>query len=128
MKLDNHTLALNPNFQTIAWGLLAILWGVTVLFDFLPGGIGIVGTGLILIGLNAARLLNGIPAKSGTTILGILALVWGGLELARPILRRLSEFTDWDWAIFAILLVALGTILLVRELLRIRRISVESLR
>ena len=120
------TRTLNRNFETMAWGLLFILWGITVLFDFLPGGVGIAGTGLILLGLNAARLLNGIPTKGGTTILGILALVWGGLELARPILHLPFELSDG--AIFAILLIVLGGILLARELARIRRPGVENLR
>lgn len=121
-----HTRTLHRNFETIAWGLLFILWGITVLFDFLPGGVGIVGTGLILLGLNAARSLNGIPTKAGTTILGILALVWGGLELARPILHLPFELSGW--VIFAILLIVLGGILLARELLRIRKLGVENLR
>ena len=123
--MDN-TRSLNRNFETMAWGLLLILWGITILFDFVPGGIGIAGTGLILLGLNAARSLNSIPTKGGTTILGILALVWGGLELARPILPLPFELSDG--AIFAILLIALGGILLARELLRIRRAGVENLR
>jgi hypothetical protein len=118
----------NHNFDTIAWALLAILWGVTILFDFMPFGVGILGTGLILLGVNVMRALDGLPAKDENTVLGILALAWGGLELARPILRQLFEFADWDWAIFAILLVVLGIMLLARELLRMRKISAANLR
>jgi len=123
--MDN-TRTLNRNFETIAWGLLLILWGITVLFDFVPGGVGIVGSGLILLGLNAARSLNGIPARGGTTLLGSLTLVWGVLELARPILHPPFELSDG--AIFAILLIVLGGILLARELRRIRKLGVENLR
>lgn len=121
----DSTRSLDSSLEAIAWGLLLVVWGVTMLFDFVPGGVGIAGSGLILLGLNAARSLNGIPTKSGTTTLGILALVWGGLELARPILHVPFEFSDW--AVFAILLIVLGGILLARELLRIRKPGVENL-
>lgn len=107
----------NRKFGTIAWGLLAILWGVTILFDFIPFGVGLVGTGLILLGVNVVRSINGLPSKDDNTLIGILALMWGVLELARPSLRLIFEFSDWDWAIFAILLVVLGVILLVRGFL-----------
>ncbi len=123
--MDN-TQRSNRKYNAIGWGLLFILWGITILFDSVPFGVGVLGTGLILLGANGARALNGLPAKEDNTILGILALSWGGLELARPILRQLFEFADWDWAIFAILLVVLGIILLVRELPRIRKTSVEN--
>ncbi len=122
--MDN-TQKSNCNYNAIGWGVLFILWGITILFDFVPFGAGVLGTGLVLLGANAVRALNGLPAKDDNTILGILALSWGGLELARPTLQLLFESTDWDWAIFAILLVVLGLILLARELLQIRKTSVE---
>jgi hypothetical protein len=106
---------------------LAILWGVTILFEFVPFGVGLIGTGLILLGVNVVRTVKGLPTKEDNTLLGILALVWGGLELARPNLRLLFEFSDWDWAIFAILLVVLGVILLARGLLRVRKNSFGDL-
>jgi hypothetical protein len=119
---------INRKLNAIGWGLLLILWGVTILFDVVPFGPGVLGTGLIFLGANVARARNGLPAKSDNTVLGILALAWGGLELARPILRHLSGSADWDWAIFAMLLVVLGMTLLARELLRIRKTGVENLR
>jgi hypothetical protein len=123
--MDN-TQKSNRQCNAMGWGLLFILWGITILFDFVPFGVGVLGTGLILLGANGVRALNGLPARGDNTVLGILALSWGGLELARPILQQLFEFADWDWAIFAILLVVLGMILLARELLRIRMTSVEN--
>ena len=119
----DKTLSLNRKFEAIAWGLLFILWGVTALFDFVPGGVGIAGSGLILLGLNAVRSLRGLPTKSRTTTLGILALVWGGLELT-PLLFDLP-FELSDRAIFAIVLIVLGGILLTRELPRIPKQSIE---
>ena len=102
----------NSNFEMAAWGALFIWWGITVLFTSLPHGIGAIGIGLILLGLNAARRLNGVPASGFTTTLGILALVLGGLELANVILQL-----PFELPIFAILLITLGAILLVREIL-----------
>ena len=117
--------SLNSILETIAWGLLLILWGFTILFDVVPAGIGLLGTGLILLGLNGVRSLNGIPTRADTNILGILALVWGGLELADLYLDLPFELSDW--AIFAILLIVLGAILLARSLLRIHRTGAENL-
>jgi len=116
--MDN-TQIINRKYGTIAWGLLSILWGITILFDFVPFGFGLVGSGLILFGVNMVRSLNGLPTKGDNTVLGILALVWGVLDLALPILRLRFAVSDWDWAIFAILLVVLGAILLVRGFLRV---------
>jgi hypothetical protein len=99
------------NLETIAWGALFIFWGITELFPALPKGIGAIGIGLILLGLNAARSWTGQPTSGFTTTFGILALLLGGLELATPLLRL-----SFELPIFAILLFALGAILLIREL------------
>lgn len=100
------------NLDTIAWGAFFILWGITELFGSLPEGVGALGVGLILIGLNIVRAMKGIPTSSFTTILGILALVWGGLELAGVLL-----VLPFELPVFAILLVTLGLLLLGREIL-----------
>lgn len=125
--MDN-TEKFNRKYNTIGWGLLSLLWGITILFDFVPFGVGVLGTGLILLGANLVLTRNGLPARDDNTVLGFLALLWGGLELARPILRQLFDVTDWDWAIFAILLVVLGMSLLARELLQIRKKNTENVR
>jgi hypothetical protein len=104
-----HARLLNRQLDTLGWGLFFVWWGITELFKFLPPGIGAIGLGLILLGLNAVRTRNGIPASGFTTTLGILALVLGGLELAAPVLNLPFEIP-----IFAILLIVLGIILLGR--------------
>ncbi len=103
----------NRTFEMAAWGALFIWWGITVLFTSLPHGVGAIGIGLILLGLNAARRLSGIPASGFTITLGILALVLGGLELANVVLHL-----PFELPVFAILLITLGVIFLVREILR----------
>jgi hypothetical protein len=101
--------------------LLAILWGATILFDFLPFGAGLIGSGLILIGVNILRTIKDLPIENDNAVVGSLVLAWGGLELARPFLRQQFPSADLDWVIFAILLAGFGVILLTRELLRVRR-------
>jgi hypothetical protein len=115
--MDNIQI-LNRKYETVAWGLLAILWGITFLFDFIPFGVGVLGTGLVVLGINVVRSLNNLPTNKDNTGFGILMLAWGGLELARPILRILFESADLDWVIFAILLIGLGLILSLRGFLR----------
>ena len=99
------------DFGTIAWGALFILWGITEMFKSLPNGTGAVGIGVILIGLNLVRSWKGQPTSGFSTTFGILALLLGGLELASPYLHL-----SYDLPIFAILLLALGLIVLVRGL------------
>ncbi len=106
---------LNRSIETVAWGAFFIWWGITELFPSLPHGLGAVGIGLILLGLNAARSRNGIPTSGFTTTLGILALVLGGLELAGPVLRL-----PFELPVFAILLIMLGVTVLGRSLIQNR--------
>ena len=110
-----NTRTLNRNLETMAWGAFFIWWGITELFQFLPHGAGAIGIGLIWLGLNAARSLNGIPTSGLTTTLGILALVLGGLELASLVVPL-----PFKLPVFAILLIVLGVIVLARELLAAR--------
>jgi hypothetical protein len=97
----------NPDFGTLAWGAIFILWGITEMFESLPEGTGAVGIGIVLIGLNLARSWKGQPTSGFTTTLGILALLLGSLQLARPYLHL-----SFELPIFAIVLLALGVILL----------------
>lgn len=106
-----NTLKSNPDLGTIAWGALFILWGITEMIPSLPEGAGAIGIGIILLGLNLARHRKEEPTSSFTTTLGILALLFGGLELARPLLHL-----SFELPIFAILLLALGLITLIHAL------------
>ena len=104
---------LNHKLETVAWAAFFIWWGITELFQSLPPGIGAIGIGVIFLSLNAARRQNGLPVSGFTITLGILALVLGGLELAGAILHL-----PFELPVFAILLIALGVIILARELPR----------
>jgi hypothetical protein len=101
---------MNRNLEAIAWGVFFVWWGVTELIPSMPDGIGAIGIGLIFLGLNAARSMAGQSTSSLTLTLGILALVLGGLELGESLLGL-----SFEVPIFAILLVVLGGLLLIRE-------------
>ncbi len=109
---------INRSLDTIAWAAFFLWWGMTELFSSLPTGIGAIGIGIILLGLNLARWSKGIPTSGFTTVLGILALVLGILELAASILSL-----PFDLPVFAILLITLGLLLLGGELLRLNRVE-----
>lgn len=116
-----NTQRLNHNFEAIAWGALLIWWGITELVNFLPDGSGAIGAGFILLGVNAARSRKGIPINGFSTALGILALVWGGLELAGVVLNL-----PFELPVFAILLIVLGVTVLALELSGNRNQSSEA--
>ena len=99
--------------ETMAWGAFFIWWGITELVPSLPHGTGALGLGAIMLGLNAARAMNGLSTSSFTLTLGILLLVVGGLELAGTVLNLPFEIP-----VFAVVLLVLGVILLGRGLLR----------
>jgi hypothetical protein len=94
----------NRNIDALGWGALFIWWGITLLVK-LPAGIGLIGVGLILLAANAARYYQEKQFGGFTTVIGVLALVWGGLELAGTIL-------PFELPVFPILLVVLGLIVL----------------
>ncbi len=95
-KKFNHTLA------TMAWGVLLIWWGVVIAIDPFTIAIGAIGTGFILLGVNAIRSLKGIPIKNSNTSVGIMAISWGVLDQARYLLG-LSP-----WLSVALLLFVIG--------------------
>lgn len=113
----NTTKNLTRNFDAIGWGALFIWWGISVLVTSLPVGTVAIGTGVILIGVNVARKLSGVPISRFSTTVGILALVWGILELAGVLLSL-----PFELPIFAILLVVLGVIVLWPELMGTKNI------
>lgn len=108
---------LNPDYSTIGWGALLIWWGIVIAIDPITIGMGAIGTGLICLGVNAARSLNGIPARSSTTAFGMIALVWGTLD---AVLDPRFEVS------FAMMLIVIGAVLLASDLLRARGIGASS--
>jgi hypothetical protein len=106
----DKTRAVDDTRQAVAWGALFIWWGITEMVEGLPQGAGAIGIGVILLGLNASRRLQGAPISMFSTTLGILALVMGGLQLADSAMRL-----PFELPVFAIVLIVLGVIVIVRE-------------
>jgi len=74
---------LNKRLEAVGWGLLLIMLGG---FGLVPGdlvakGFWSIGVGVILLGLNVARYLWKIKMSGFTTVLGVLSLIGGVLQL-----------------------------------------------
>ncbi len=96
---------LNKRLERAAWGLFLIILGG---FMFIPEttikkGVWSIAVGLIMLGLNAVRYTYKIKMSGFTTVLGILSLVAGVLQLL--------GVTTLEGAI---LLIILGAYLLVK--------------
>jgi hypothetical protein len=68
---------LNKRLETVGWGLFLIMLGGFALVKGVPEGTWLIGAGLIMLGLNAVRLLVGIRASWFTLVLGAIALLSG---------------------------------------------------
>jgi hypothetical protein len=75
-----ETKSLNHSYATIGWGALLIWWGISFIVGPITIGLSAIGTGLILLGINAARMFKGIPSNRSTTGWGITFLAWGVLD------------------------------------------------
>ncbi len=96
---NTKKINLNHNYAVIGDGALLIWWGIVIMIDPLTIGMGAIGTGLIMLGVNMARWLSGIPTKESTTTLGSIALLWGALD---------TIFHPNIGASFALLLIVIG--------------------
>jgi hypothetical protein len=100
----NDSIRKNRNIDALAWGALFIWWGITLLVQ-LPAGVGLIGVGLILLAANATRYFQGLRLSGFTTAIGVLALLWGVLELAGTVL-------SFELPVFPIILIVLGLMIL----------------
>jgi hypothetical protein len=102
-------MTLNRIFSKVGDNLLLIWWGIVMIVHPLTIGMGAIGTGLILLGVNAARLLKGIPTKITTTIIGTMSILWGLLDV---IFKPRFEVS------FALILIVVGLVSLAVVLAR----------
>jgi hypothetical protein len=93
--------------DAIGWGLLFLMTGTLALIPGLPGGTWLVGFGVLLLGLNAARLVLGVAPEWFTVILGSVALL-GGLG------AMVGVAVPW----FALLLIGCGLAILAGQFVR----------
>jgi len=83
ISIDPEKAALNKRLETIAWGCFLVLLGgfMFVPGEIIKGGWWSIGVGLVMLGLNAARYFNGLRMSGFTTVLGILSVIGGILDL-----------------------------------------------
>jgi hypothetical protein len=94
---------LNKRLETVGWGLFLIMLGGFALVKGVPEGTWLIGAGLIMLGLNAVRLLLGIRASWFTLILGTIALLAG-----------LSSVLGVDIPVGPLLIILIGLAIIVR--------------
>ncbi len=72
-------VALERRFEGFGWGVLLITVGAIWLLPEkeVPHGSLLIAAGLIMLGLNAARLSSGLRTSAFSLIVGILALIAG---------------------------------------------------
>jgi hypothetical protein len=103
MPNDAGKQVLNKRLETASWGLFLIMLGGFALVKTVPEGTWLVGAGVIMLGLNAVRLLAGIRASWFTLILGTIALLAG-----------LSSVLGIDIPVGPILIILIGLAVIVR--------------
>lgn len=81
--VDTSKAELNKRLETIAWGLFLVMLGgfMFVPKNLAPDGLWSIGVGLIMLGLNVARYYNKIRMSGFTTVLGILSVIGGIVQL-----------------------------------------------
>lgn len=94
---------LNKRLETVSWGLFLIMLGGFALVKGVPEGTWLIGAGVIMLGLNAVRLLVGIRASWFTLILGAIALLSG-----------LSSVLGIDIPVGPLLIILIGLAIIVR--------------
>jgi hypothetical protein len=96
---DPGKAALDKRFERLGWGLLLVMIGGLALVPdrWVPEGTWLVGTGLIMLGLNALRYVNGIAMSAFTIVLGLVALSSG-----------ISDVAGVDLPVIEIILIAIG--------------------
>jgi hypothetical protein len=95
--------ALDRRLEGIGWALFLIMIGGIGLVPNVPPSTWLVGTGLIMLGLNLARSLNHLPVSGFTVVLGTLALILG-----------VGGMTGADLPFFPILLILIGADILAK--------------
>lgn len=93
---------INRRISKLAWGALLVWWGVAIFVDPITLGMAAIGTGLIILGANAARVLIGLRPYINNYFFGAIAITWGILDQARMLLALPAA------ASFALLLVIFG--------------------
>jgi hypothetical protein len=111
---STRKVALSKRLEDFGWAVLLIVIGTIWLIpaNLMPKGSWLIAAGIIMLGLNAIRYLNGIKTVGFSLIAGILALLAG-----------LGEFLGLTLPLFAIALIVIGVVMLLKPLLEKNAIS-----
>jgi hypothetical protein len=100
---DPRKQELNRRLKTVSWGLFLIMLGGLFLVPAVPPGTWLIGAGVIMLGLNAVRLVAGIRASWFSLILGTIALLAG-----------IGSVLGIDMPVGPILIILIGLAIIVR--------------
>ena len=78
-RADSHSQSLSRRLDDLGWGLFLLMTGAMWLLPdaWLAPGVWAVGTGLLLLVLNAVRYVKGVGVHPLTVVLGVVALAGG---------------------------------------------------
>lgn len=85
--VDPEKAALNKRFENIAWGFFLVFWGASMFWSVaapnnpIREGVWSICVGLIFLGLNVARYFNCLRMSGFTTLLGIVSVIGGIVQL-----------------------------------------------
>src|SRR6476661_6034325 len=78
---DPRNDALDHQLESAGWALFLMMLGGLMLVPSVPSGTWLVGTGLIMLGINAVRRLKGIHVSTFTVVLGLVAIAFGAAQM-----------------------------------------------
>ena len=102
---------LNKRLEDSGWGFFLLLIGALLLLpsDLVPQGAWLIGAGVIMLGLNLIRYLNGISVSKFTVVLGFVSVFVG-----------LATFFGLRPPLLALFLTLIGLSIIARSLLPTR--------
>ena len=105
---STRKVALSKRLEDFGWAVLLIVIGTIWLIpaNLMPKGSWLIAAGIIMLGLNAIRYFNGIKMVGFSLVAGILALLAG-----------FGEYFGLTLPLFAIALIVIGVIMLLKPLL-----------
>jgi len=108
-KTMNDKKSLNKRYIALAWGSLFLWLGILMILPGNQSPIFMLGAGVILLGLNLARAISGIPISVFSITLGSQAFVLGLVAMFRTILN----IPPFDLPFFSIVLIVIGLYVLI---------------
>ena len=105
----NDIKSSNKRYGAIAWGSLFLWLGILMIVPGNQSPIFVLGAGIILLVLNLARLLRGIPVSAFSITLGCLAIGLGLVATFRTVLN----IPPFELPLFPTVLVIIGLYVLI---------------